>query len=184
MQGVILITLTATLHSLRPMPCPSGSESCQSPSTAQYAVLYSAIVLITIGVGGTRFNIATMGANQFQKAKDQDSFFNWYFFTTYIAAITATTFIFYVQDNVGWGLGFGLCIAANAIGLAIFLLGQRNYLDLKPRGSPFTCLARVTVAAIRKRNLRVSYETKDYYYGHHGMESLLPPTSSLRYKFF
>ncbi|RWR76914.1 protein NRT1/ PTR FAMILY 2.6-like protein [Cinnamomum micranthum f. kanehirae] len=179
--GIVLMTLTATIHSLRPLPCTSGSVSCESPSTSQTAILFSGIALIAIGVGGTRFNIATMGANQFHKIKDQDSFFNWYFFTSYIAPIVAAFGIVYVQDNVGWGVGFGLCIVAIAISLAIFLLGQRYYRNLKPEGSPFRCLTHVVVAAIRKRNLRVTYDSKDYYYGHQGMGSLQPPSSSLSF---
>ncbi|KAJ8637009.1 hypothetical protein MRB53_011276 [Persea americana] len=107
--GIVLMTLTATIHSLRPLPCTSGSVSCESPSTSQTAILFSGIALIAVGVGGTRFNIATMGANQFHKIKDQDSFFNW------------------------------------------------------------------------KRNLRVSYDSKDYYYGHQGMGSMQPPSSSLSF---
>ncbi|KAL5711228.1 hypothetical protein ACHQM5_021707 [Ranunculus cassubicifolius] len=180
--GLILLTLTATLHSLRPTQCQKSSETCEAPSTLQFAILYSALTLVSIGLGGTRFTIATMGANQFNKAKDQGKFFNWYFFTLYFATLIGLTGIVYVQDNVSWGLGFGLCLVVNGIGLAIFMSGMGYYRYIKPKGSPFTALARVLVATILKKKVPVTSESKDYYYGHIGETNseILVPTRSFR----
>jgi hypothetical protein len=41
---------------------------------------------------------------------------------------------------VGWGLGFGICAIANAIGLVVLVLGKRFYRRVKPKGSPFTSI--------------------------------------------
>ncbi|KAJ4979102.1 hypothetical protein NE237_009882 [Protea cynaroides] len=179
--GIILLTLTATLHSLRP------SEG-ETPSRLQLGVLYSALTLASIGLGGTRFTIATMGADQLAKAKDQGVFFNWYFFTLYMASIVSFTAIVYVQDSVGWGLGFGLCIATNAVGLAVFLAGKRYYRLVKPKGSPFISLARVLVATICKWKLvLVSSQTQSnrssYYYAKTEVSKLpsSAPSSSFRF---
>ena len=62
LQGIILLTLIATLDSLRPKPCDNGSSLCIPPSKLQYGVLYTSLALSCIGSGGTRFTIATMGA--------------------------------------------------------------------------------------------------------------------------
>ncbi|KDP44132.1 hypothetical protein JCGZ_05599 [Jatropha curcas] len=79
-QGIVLLALTATLDSLRPKSCEVEEPSlCQTPSKLQYTVLYGAFALGSLGLGGTRFTIATMGANQFDKKEDQDSFFSWFF---------------------------------------------------------------------------------------------------------
>ncbi|KAF9598397.1 hypothetical protein IFM89_027830 [Coptis chinensis] len=184
--GLLLLTLTASLQSLRPQLCNKALlETCETPSQFQFAILFSAMTLVALGMGGTRFTIAAMGADQFDKAKDQGTFFNWYFFTLYLALVIGITAIVYVEDNVGWGLGFGLCLGINAVGLAVFLLGKRYYRHIKPRGSPFTNLARVVVAAIRKKKvLSVSSESKDYYYGDISTENKLAvqgPTSSFRF---
>ena len=178
-QSMILLTLT-TIHPLRPLSCANGSKTCEAPTTLQVAVLYTGIALMTIGIGGTRVNMATMGANQFNNPKVQGSFFNWYFFVTFVASIAATVGLVYVEDDVGWVLGFGLCILFNAIGVVVFFLGRHYYQHHILEGSPFTGLARVMVAAIKKRNMRVSSESKDYCYGHDGMVGSAPPSSSLR----
>ncbi|KAF2611952.1 hypothetical protein F2Q70_00012197 [Brassica cretica] len=151
--GVSLLTLTAALDSLRPNPCDTASSLCQSPSKSQLGVLYTAITLASIGTGGTRFTLAAAGANQYEKTKDQGSFFNWFFFTTYLAGAISATAIVYSEDNVSWTFGFGLCVAANFFSFLVFILGRRFYKHDKPLGSPFTSLLRVILAA---ENLSIS----------------------------
>ncbi|CAF2085651.1 unnamed protein product [Brassica napus] len=174
--GVSLLTLTAALDSLRPNPCDTASSLCQSPSKSQLGVLYTAITLASIGTGGTRFTLATAGANQYEKTKDQGSFFNWFFFTTYLAGAISATAIVYSEDNVSWTFGFGLCVAANFFSFLVFILGRRFYKHDKPLGSPFTSLLRVIFAAVFKRKAVVSTNEKDYH-----SESLSMPTNSLRF---
>lgn len=186
LQGISLLTLTATLSSLKPQPCVIGSELCQPTTKLQLAILYTSITLASIGSGGTRFTLATIGANQFDKPNNQATFFNWFFFTLYVASVVSATVIVYVEDNVGWKWGFALCAIANLFGLAILLSGTRFYRFDKPQGSPYIGLARVIVATTRKRNLRISSdESKDYYYGHVGGTDAVAaePRKSFRYKF-
>ena len=164
-QGMIMFTLTAVIHSLRPPQCVIGSYPCETPSNFQYAVIYMTLLLASLGVGGTRFTIATMGAEQFDKANDQGIFFNWYYLTLYIANAISFSAIVYIQDNVSWGLGFGICAIVNVIGLAIFIMGKKFYCQVKSKGGPFTSIARVMVAAIRKRKILRSFGSHNYYFG-------------------
>ncbi|TXG73935.1 hypothetical protein EZV62_002514 [Acer yangbiense] len=188
MQGTILLALTASLNSLRPPQCEIGSSLCKSPSKMQFAILYGGLALGCIGLGGGRFTLATMGANQFNKKKDQGIFFNWYFFAFYVSSVISSTAIVYIQDNVSWTLGISLCIAANFVGLVLFLLGKRFYLLDKPNGSPFTSLARVIVATLRKRKLVLSSRIEDYYQEHNnglanniGAGDQITPKKSFRF---
>ncbi|KAJ0248298.1 Protein NRT1/ PTR FAMILY 2.7 [Hirschfeldia incana] len=181
LAGVSLLTLTAALDSLRPSPCDTTTASsslCQSPSKLQLGVLYTAITLASIGTGGSRFTLATAGANQYEKTKDQGSFFNWFFFTTYLAGAISATAVVYSEDNVSWTFGFGLCVAANLLSFLVFILGRRFYKHDKPLGSPFTSLLRVVFAAVIKRKAVVSISEKDY---HSESPPLSLPTKSLRF---
>ncbi|XP_073147763.1 protein NRT1/ PTR FAMILY 2.7-like isoform X2 [Henckelia pumila] len=176
--GLILMVLTAKLDVLRPQPCEHTRSICPTPTTTQYAVLYSALALLSIGLGGTRFTMASMGANQFTEPKNQAVYFNWYFVTLYISSVIASTGIVYVEDRVSWAWGFCICLVANVFGLAMFLLGSRYYYEDKPEGSPFTSLARVIVASVRKIKKSVaSFETEDYYCGDGGVEGMVPSKS-------
>lgn len=134
-------------------------------------------------MAGTRYTVATMGANQFDKPEDQGVVFNWYFFAVYVTALISATAIVYIEDSVSCGLGFGLCVVAIIIGLAMFLLGKRFYCHENPQGSPFTDLARVLVAAIRKRKVLLSSKSEDYYHRCDGMatKAAAMPRKSFRY---
>lgn len=166
--GAVLLTLTTTLNSLRPhYHGQKGPSSSMVHTKLRLIVLYAGIALNSIGVGGMRFTIATMGANQFNEAKDRGVFFNWYLIILYASIVLGGTIIVYIEDNVGWAWGFGICTVFNGIGLVIFMLGNRCYSHVKPQGSPFTSLVQVVVAAVRKRKLLVSSKAEDYYHGRH-----------------
>ncbi|XP_010514894.1 PREDICTED: protein NRT1/ PTR FAMILY 2.3 [Camelina sativa] len=181
--GIVLLTLISSLDYLRPRPCETGSVLCQSPSKLQLGILYTALALVTTGAGGTRFTLASAGANQYEKPKEQGSFFNWYFLTLYAGAITGATAIVYTQDNASWKLGFGLCAIANLISFIVFVSGKRLYKHDKPMGSPFTSLIRVVVAAIAKRKVVITSKEEDYYSGleKEGKTLAAVPSKSFRF---
>ncbi|KAF4389162.1 hypothetical protein F8388_026891 [Cannabis sativa] len=157
--GMTLLTLIVGIPSLMPIPCLNGSSSiipCDSPSNGQYLILYTAMGLITMGIGGSRFTIATMGADQFEKNNHQASFFSWYFIVLYVGNAISYIVLVYLMDNISWELGFGICLAMTALGLISFLLGKNFYRFVKPKGSPFVSMARVVVAAIRNRKLSLT----------------------------
>lgn len=177
---------SVTIHGLRPPVCEIGSVfNCAPPSGIQYAVLFAALGLVSIGIGGARFALATMGANQFTKLNHQSTYFNWYFSVLYFSSFISATCLVYVEDNVSWAWGFGICTAANVVGLALFLTGKRYYRgEEKPKGSPFTSLLGVIVGSVRKRNVKIPSEGADYYYGDYddGVKGRIsdPPTDSFR----
>lgn len=165
-----LITLTASVDLLRPPPCTNAS----------LGVLYTGISLASLGAGGTGITLATMGADQFQHNHEHTIFFNWYFVISYACIATSSTVVVYIQERISWGLGFGVCVAANLTGFMVFMLGKRYYRHVKPKESPFSSIARVVVAAIMKRNAK---RNNCYFYGTADEVSKLTcgPTTDFRY---
>lgn len=137
-----------------------------------------------MGVGGTRFTLATMGANQLTKLDHHSSYFDWYFFSFYAASFIGATGIVYVEDNLSWSSGFVICIAANVLALAVFLIGGRCYTrDDEPRtSSPFVGLFRVVVASFRKRKAAISSRSVDYYYGDEGVKGVVAEAPTKRFR--
>ncbi|GJZ08594.1 NRT1/ PTR family 2.7-like protein [Tanacetum coccineum] len=134
-----------------------------------------AIGLASIGIGGTRFTMTTMGADQFDDSNDSAIYFNWYFCAFYVANAISLTATIYIEDNVSWTVGFGICVASNLVGLILFLSGKNFYRHNKPKGSPFTSIARVIVAAVKKR--RVSSRNHEYNYHINGASTTIPSNS-------
>ncbi|XVF37846.1 hypothetical protein REPUB_Repub20aG0046100 [Reevesia pubescens] len=154
--GLVSITISAVLPSLRPPPCPT-QENCQEASAFQLWILYISLLLTSFGTGGIRPCVVTFAADQFDMDKSSIArsrkwnFFNWYYFSMGIATLTALTVVVYIQENVGWGWGLGIPTIAMVISIIAFLMGSSLYKKMKPGGSPLTRLVQVIVAAVKKR---------------------------------
>ena len=131
-------------------------------------MFFGALYTLAVGTGETKPNISTMGADQFDDFDPKEkahklSFFNWWYFSIFFRTLFANTFLVWVQDNVGWTLGYALPTLGLAISISIFLAGTPFYRHKVPARSPFTRMAKVIVAAIRKCRVRVPNDPKELY---------------------
>ncbi|KAI8560797.1 hypothetical protein RHMOL_Rhmol04G0283700 [Rhododendron molle] len=161
-----LLTLSVSVPGLRPPSCNTTGH-CKI-STLQYGMFFGALYTLAVGTGGTKPNISTIGADQFDdfeaKEKAQKlSFFNWWMFTIFVGLLFGNTVIVYIQENVGWSLGYGIPTVGLAISITVFLAGTPFYRHRKPAGSPFTRMAKVIVAAARKWRVTIPSDSKELY---------------------
>ncbi|KAI8013988.1 Protein NRT1/ PTR FAMILY 5.2 [Camellia lanceoleosa] len=104
----------------------------------------------------TKPNIFTMGADQFDdfepKEKAQKlSFFNWLMFGIFYEALFSNTFLIYIQDNVGWTVGYSLPTLGLGVSIVVFFVDTPYYRHKATSESPLTSIARVLVAVMRRR---------------------------------
>lgn len=161
---MILLTLAVSLPALKPPSCDEGCN--KQASTFQVAIFYLALYIIAAGTGGTKPNISTMGADQFDdfepKERNQKlSFFNWWMFSIFFGTLFSNTFLVYIQDTVGWSLGYGLPTLGLVISVSVFLVGTPFYRHKLPLGSPFSRIFMVFVAAVRKWKVSVPNDPKE-----------------------
>ncbi|RYR17202.1 hypothetical protein Ahy_B03g061978 [Arachis hypogaea] len=136
--------------------------------SAQSAVFFLGIYLIAVGTGGIKPCIWPFGADQFDDTDHKERaskalFFNWNYFTSNIGALIATTILVWTEENIGWGLGYGIAASFIGIGMIVFFLGTRTYRFLRPGGSPITRICQVVVASLHKRKLEVPQDTSLLY---------------------
>ncbi|KAM7254028.1 hypothetical protein ACFE04_031710 [Oxalis oulophora] len=171
LTGMILLTLSVSLPSLRPPSCGGAikEEDCPKRATTfQIAIFYCALYIIAAGTGGTKPNISTMGADQFdefdpKERKQKLSFFNWWMFSIFFGTLFSNTFLVYIQDTVGFSLGYALPTVGFMVSVAVFLVGTRFYRHKVVVGSPFVVIARVVVATLRKWNVTTPNDPKELY---------------------
>ncbi|WOH12700.1 hypothetical protein DCAR_0832207 [Daucus carota subsp. sativus] len=169
LTGMVVLTLTVSIPGLKPPKCVDPDISnCEKASTLQLALFYGALYTLTIGTGGTKPNISTIGADQFDDFDPKEkahklSFFNWWMFSIFLGTLFANTVLVYIQDNVGWTLGYGLPTLGLAVSIMIFLTGTRFYRHKVPAGSPFTRMVKVIVAALKKWHVPVPSDPKEFY---------------------
>jgi len=152
---MIALTLSAWLPLLM-----DSSFSSSSSSSSHRAAVYLGLYLIAIGSGGIKPCTSALGADQFDGADpaervNKGSFFNWFFFSINLGSLLSSTALVWVQDNVGWGIGFAIPMALTVFGLAVFVAGRKVYRYKKLEGSPLTRLSQVVVAAVRNYHLKL-----------------------------
>ena len=130
LQGMVLITLAVSLKSLHPQCTPDGA--CAAASRQQVAFFYGALYTMAIGAGGTKPNISTFGADQFDDfdAREREvkaSFFNWWMFSSFTGGLVAVLVLVFVQENVGWGVGYTIPTVGLALSLLLFYVGTPFY---------------------------------------------------------
>ncbi|KAJ8764097.1 hypothetical protein K2173_005002 [Erythroxylum novogranatense] len=175
--GMILLTMAVSLKFMKPT-CENGV--CSKASQSQIAFFYSSLYIIAIGAGGTKPNISTFGADQFDDYNPNEkrlkvSFFNWWMFSAFTGALCATIGLVYIQENMGWAMGYGIPTVGLALSLSIFYLGTPMYRHkVRTTKSPTTNLIRVPLVAFKNRRLQLPnsptelHEFELQYYNYNG----------------
>ncbi|KAJ7543080.1 hypothetical protein O6H91_09G024300 [Diphasiastrum complanatum] len=158
--GMILLTIAASVHSLKPPACANQDNTCKQASSVQIGVFYLALYMIALGTGGIKPCVSSFGADQFDdedpgERKKKTSFFNWFYFSINVGALISSSVLVYIQDNVSWGWGFGIPAAAMGMAIVSFFIGSPRYRHQKPKGSPLTRIAQVFVSAFRNWQVKV-----------------------------
>ena len=98
---------------LKPLPCDQ-LHNCSAPNGVRVVSLLSSFLLISVGAGCIRPCSIAFGAGQFDNKKNPNnerviqSYFNWYYASATISTVVAMTVIVYIQDRLGWSVGFGI----------------------------------------------------------------------------
>lgn len=147
------LTLSASVPALEPPPCVGSI--CPSATPAQIIIFFFGLYLIALGTGGIKPCVSSFGADQFDDTDSKErvkkgSFFNWFYFSVNIGALISSSFLVWVQDNLGWGLGFGIPTVFMALAIGSFFSGTPLYRFQKPGGSPLTRMCQVLYASSRK----------------------------------
>ncbi|KAF3613351.1 Protein NRT1/ PTR FAMILY 3.1 [Capsicum annuum] len=166
-MGLVSITVSAIMPQLRPPPCPT-QENCEEASSSQLWVLYTCLLLTSLGTGCLRPCLVTFAADQLDMRKSKVesrrwNFYNLFYFCVTMATLTALTVVVYIQDNVNWGWGLGLLTIAIALSVIAFVVGSPFYRKVEPGGSPFIRLTQVIVASVKKRKVAVPVDASLLY---------------------
>ncbi|MCE0481424.1 hypothetical protein HAX54_039184 [Datura stramonium] len=186
--GTIVLWLTAMIPKARPPPCDLVSgQACKSATPAQYTLLVSSFMLMSIGAGGVRPCSLAFGANQFDKRDNPDNkrvletFFNWYYASAMISVLIAMTGIVYLQDHMGWKVGFGVPAIIMFFSGLLFFLASPLYIKEKVSKNLFSRFVQVIVVAYKNRKLAYPAQNSAYGYHHDKGSEFFVPTRKLRF---
>ncbi|KAK4742145.1 hypothetical protein SAY87_000146 [Trapa incisa] len=169
LSGFILLSVQAHLPQLKPPKCDmmafpgaavDGQQQCVEAKGFKALIFFVALYLVAMGSGCVKPNMIAHGADQFnpnspKQAKRLTSYFNAAYFAFSLGELVALTVLVWVQTHSGMDVGFGVSAAAMAMGLVSLVSGTLYSRNKRPRGSIFTPIVQVFVAAILKRKLVV-----------------------------
>lgn len=158
------LSLSAVIYTMSSSDCEDAADvkSC-SPSQFQVVLFFISLYLVAFAQGGHKPCVQAFGADQFdeqdpEESKAKSSFFNWWYFSFCAGVLVSLFALNYIQDNLSWGLGFGIPCIVMCLALIVFLLGSYTYrfrVQSNER-SPFLRIGRVFSRAAR------NWRTTDY----------------------
>lgn len=167
---------------------PYSHSECQdtatcSPPTFQIIFFFFSLYLVAIGQGGHKPCVQAFGADQFdaqdpQESKAKSSFFNWWYFGMCGGLFMTLYILNYVQDNLSWGLGFGIPCIVMGLALVVFLLGSFTYRfhQSSDEKNPFIRIGNVFINAVRNWQTTTSSVEQE-------VQGILPHEGSEQFKF-
>lgn len=165
-QGLGLLTLSALLvsPSKNNDSAASASTGTSSPPVLDVVFFFSALYLVAFAQGGHKPCVQAFGCDQFDGEDPQEyrakcSLFNWWYFATTVGSFISLTILSYIQDNLGWALGFGIPFISLLAALIIFLLGTPTYRFVTVTNNevkPFVRIGRVFVNAAQNWRTTIS----------------------------
>lgn len=160
--GMSLLTLTTCIPGLKPPG--DGTMASGLQTTAFWMAMY----IIALGTGGIKPNVSSFGADQFnpddpREAKYIPVFFNYFYVAINIGSLFASTVIVYIQNNIGWTLGFLVPTIAMGLAIILFFVASGRYVKKPPAGNPYRDLFRVLGAAMTKRKHGLPLDPSELY---------------------
>nr|GMC49013.1 protein NRT1/ PTR FAMILY 1.2-like [Ipomoea batatas] len=133
--GTTLLWLLTVIPQARPSPCSESTDNiCRSEATTlQLFLLCTCLVLMSVGWGGMKTSLA-FGADQLKNLQTKavgvmEGYFSWYYAVSALSIIVAMTGLVYIQENMGWELGFGVVVVLSFLAALSFFLGSPLFLN-------------------------------------------------------
>ncbi|EPS64734.1 hypothetical protein M569_10046, partial [Genlisea aurea] len=152
--GLGCLTLSAVIYSSG-CQTTTNASSC-SPPGLQIVLFFISLYTVALAQSGHKPCLQAFGADQFdendpRECKAKSSFFNWWYFSSCAGILVALIFLSYIQDNLNWGLGFGIPCIFLCFGLIVYLLGTYTYRFPveTDQPNPFLRIGRVFIRAAR-----------------------------------
>lgn len=151
----MLLALQAYFPSLHPEICAIDKEpnNCEPAQGWKLTLLCLSLLMFAIGEGCIRACIPSLGVDQFRnndpkKPQLQSMFLTWLKVANSLGAIVGLAFLVWIENNLGWNIGFMMCALIVLVGLLVAASGYPFYRMQKPTGSPLTRTLQVKVLTV------------------------------------
>ncbi|KAL8107183.1 hypothetical protein AgCh_023842 [Apium graveolens] len=130
------------------------------------------------------------GADQFVKRyknKEEsesgalESYFGWYYAASCLAVIISLTIVAYIQEHLGWQIGFGIPVVFMLLGALSFFSASSLYVRSEERSSFITSFYQVITASYKNRHFTSASLDENIVYHYKKESALVVPSEKLRF---
>ncbi|KAI3962243.1 hypothetical protein MKX01_030793 [Papaver californicum] len=188
-SGLVALTSTAFVWDAKSkIRISHAHEGASSSSSSSTLLLFLSLLLLALGQGGYNPCLQAFGADQLHLTQDDNNqnqlpsstnptdgdeedditssndtkrskFFRWYYFSICSGTLLGVTMLSYLQEILGWGIGYAVPTIAMAISVAPFFCGTRLYtVNRKPKaaGKNITPMIKNLVKSIKNTALMLT----------------------------
>ncbi|CAK6449576.1 unnamed protein product [Pipistrellus nathusii] len=127
--------------------CPA--PGCPRPAPAPYCAptLYTCLLLLALAASSVRSNLTSFGADQVLGLGRHASrrFFNWFYWSINVGAVLALLVVAFVQQNMGFLLGYSLPVGCVGLAFFVFLFATPVFVTKPPEGSQVSSMLRLAL---------------------------------------
>ncbi|CAM0904046.1 unnamed protein product [Alopecurus aequalis] len=160
--GYMLLALQAHLPSLHPLDCEINKEpnNCEPAEGWNLTLLYLSLLVFAVGEGCMRSCLPFLGGDQFGNDDPKETqlkgrFFSWLKFANSLGALIGLVFLVWIENNLGWAIGFMVSALTVFVGLFVAASGLPFYRTHKPNGSQLTRILQGIVTSSKKRQTAI-----------------------------
>ncbi|XP_063148948.1 solute carrier family 15 member 3 [Candoia aspera] len=119
--------------------CQGHISGCEQELPSPYCapLLYTGLLILALGISSVKANLTPFGADQVTDlGRDATRrFFNWFYWSINIGAVLSLLVIAFIQQNVGFLIGYAIPAVCLALALVIFLLAAPIFVTKPAAGS-------------------------------------------------
>ncbi|XP_054828709.1 solute carrier family 15 member 3 [Eublepharis macularius] len=145
-DGQLLLCGDRPAYMVQPS-CQRGGIECKQQLPSQYCapVMYTGLLFLALGISSVKANLTPFGVDQVTDlGRDATRrFFNWFYWSINFGAVISLLVVAYIQQNVGFLIGYAIPAVCLTFALVVFLLAAPSFVTKPATGSQVSIMFRL-----------------------------------------
>lgn len=132
---------------------PVSYNGIDHNKTMRLVYFVLSLVLVALGTGGIKANVAPLGADQLARhgPRAVEIFFIWFYWFINLGGLISFTVVVYIQQKYGFFYGYLIPAGTLLLTITVFVSGRNKYVIKPPGGSQLIETVKIIYQAVKNR---------------------------------